>query len=83
VHKVKIQPTKPSGELMPEFVRSVLFEGEEDRGIDIIIDTIFKLDQTGIYWLHLYLNDNKFTQIPLRVIYIPQVMQPLVRGGNP
>ena len=83
VHQVKIQLAKPSGEFMPESVKSVLFEGEEDRGIDIILDMILKLDQTGIYWIYIYLNDIRITQIPLRVIYIPQIMQATVRGDNP
>ena len=83
VHNVKIQPAKPSGELIPELVKSVLFEGEEDRGVDIILDTIFKLDQTGIYWIYIYLNDVLVTQIPLRVIYIPQVRQITAQGDNP
>jgi hypothetical protein len=82
VHKVKIQPAKPSGELMPELVRSVLFEGEEDRGVDMIIDTRLKLDQTGIYWIYIYLNDELVTQIPLRVVYIPQVRQIPAQGDN-
>src|SRR4030042_2509 len=38
VHTVKIQTAKPSGELMPEIINSVLFEGEEDRGVDVIGD---------------------------------------------
>jgi len=83
VHNVKFQLAKPSGELMPELVRSVLFEGEEDRGIDIIINLVFKLDQTGIYWIHVYLNEIKITQIPLRVIYMPQVTQVPFRPDNP
>jgi len=83
VHKVKIQTAKPSGELMPELVNSVLFEGEEDRGIDIILDTVFKLDQTGIYWIYIYVNDLRITQIPLRVIYMPQIRQARTQGDNP
>jgi hypothetical protein len=81
VYPVKIQIAKPSGELVPEITNSVLFEGEEDRGIDIVGNIVIKLDQTGIYWIHVYLNDLKITQIPLRVTYMPQVRQ--VRGGNP
>lgn len=80
VHAIKIQPVKPSGELMPEIVNSALFEGEEDRGVDIVGNVVFMLDQTGIYWIHIYVNDVKVTQIPLRVIYIPQVRQ--VRVGQ-
>ena len=81
VHTVKVQIAKPSGELTPEITNSVLFEGEEDRGIDIVGNMMIKLDQTGIYWIHVYLNDVKMTQIPLRVTYMPQVRQ--LRGGNP
>jgi len=75
VHAVKIQPAKPSGELMQEVINNVLFEGEEDRGVDIVAHMVFKFDQTGIYWIHIYLNDVHITQIPLRITYIPQVMQ--------
>jgi hypothetical protein len=81
VHTVKIQTAKPSGELAPEIINSVLFEGEEDRGIDIVGNLIIRLDQTGIYWIYVYLNDIRITQIPLRVTYMPQVRQ--LRGGSP
>ena len=81
VHTVKIQTAKPSGELTPEIINSVLFEGEEDRGIDIIGNMRIRLDQTGIYWIYVYLNDIRITQIPLRVTYIPQIRQ--VKGGSP
>lgn len=83
VHTVKIQTAKPSGELTPEIINSVLFEGEEDRGVDIIGNISIKLDQTGIYWMYIYLNDTRITQIPLRVTYIPQVRQTKGRGDNP
>jgi len=80
VHIVKVQAAKPSGELMPEVINSVLFEGEEDRGVDIVGHMKLKLEQTGIYWIHIYLNDIRVTQIPFRVTYIPQVRQ--VRGSD-
>ena len=83
VHGIKIQPAKPSGELMRETTNNVLFEGEEDRGVDITGNMVLELDQTGIYWIHIYLNDTKITQIPLRVIYIPQVRQIGIQGDNP
>ena len=81
VHTVKIQTAKPSGELAPPIINSVLFEGEEDRGVDIVGNMVIRLDQTGIYWIYIYLNDIRITQIPLRVTYIPQVRQ--ARGDIP
>ena len=73
MHTVKVQPAKPSGELMPEIINNILFEGEEDRGVDVVGHMRFKFDQTGIYWIYVYLNDIKLTQIPLRVTYLPQI----------
>ncbi len=83
VHTVKIQCAKPSGELLPEVFNSVVFEGEEDRGVDVIGMMQFRFDQTGIYWIHIYLNDVQITQIPLRVTYIPQIRQVRQAGDNP
>ena len=83
VHNIKIQPVKPSGELMPAITNNVLFEGEEDRGVDIIGQIHFTFEQTGIYWIHIYLNDVQMTQIPLRITYIPQVRQLGTAGSNP
>jgi len=83
VHTVKVQTAKPSGELMPEVVNSVLFEGEEDRGVDIVGHMKLKLEQTGIYWIYIYLNDIRVTQIPFRVTYMSQVIQVRGSGSNP
>jgi len=83
VYTVKIQIAKPSGELTPEILHSALFEGEEDRGVDIIANMRIKFDQTGIHWIYIYLDDIKITQIPLRVTYIPQVIRVKGLGGNP
>jgi hypothetical protein len=75
VYPFTIEIHKPSGERMPPITRSVNFEGEEDRGVDIVANMRFKFDQTGIYWLYFYLDQRKITQIPFRVIYMPQIMQ--------
>ena len=83
MHTVKVQPAKPSGELMHPMIQSVLFEGEEDRGVDVVGLMKFKFDQTGIYWLYIYLNDIKLTQIPLRVTYMPQITQIPHSENNP
>lgn len=83
VYAVKIQPAKPSGELMQPVIHNVLFEGEEDRGVDIVAHMVFKFDKTGIYWVHVYLNDVHITQIPLRLAYIPQFTPPKHSENNP
>lgn len=75
VYPLEVRLVKPSGESPTPFTRNVLFEGEEDRGVDIVGRMMVKFDQTGIYWFQIYLGDVRLTQIPLRVSYVPQVRQ--------
>jgi len=72
---VKFELIKPSGEALPPGMQNVLFEGEDDGGVEIAINMKLRLDQTGIWWFYIYLNDVRVTQIPFKVIYMPQVRQ--------
>ncbi len=79
---LKIEFIKPSGEKLPPIIHTILFEGEEDRGIDIAGTMTIKFDQTGIYWIYIYLNDVRLTQIPFRVIYMPQILPSQPSSGR-
>lgn len=80
---LEVRLIKPSGEGAPSLRHTVFFEGEEDRGVDVVVGMRIKFDQTGIYWFKLQLGGTLLTQIPLRVIYMPQVMQVATSGGPP
>lgn len=83
-YPVRVDLVKPSGERPVPIQHTVYFEGEEDRGVDIVANMRIRFDQTGIYWFRIYLTDRLLTQIPLRVIYMPQVRQiPSPPGGPP
>ena len=82
IHTLQVRLVKPSGESPTPLRQSVFFEGEEDRGIDVIGQMTIRFDQVGIHWFHIYLNDIRLTQIPLRIIYVPQVMQIRGAGGD-
>jgi len=83
-YPLRVSLIKPSGESPMPIQSSVYFEGEEDRGVDIVANMTIKFDQTGIYWFKIYLADKLLTQIPLRVIYMPQIRQiPGPSGGPP
>lgn len=79
-YTLEIRLVKPSGESPGPMTQVVHFEGEEDRGIDIVGHMMIKFDMTGIYWFHVFLDDVRLTQIPLRVIYLPQIRQ--IRGPS-
>lgn len=83
-YSVQVSFVKPSGESPTPMQRTVNFEGEEDRGIDVMVNMSVRFDQTGIYWFKIYLADMLLTQIPLRVVYLPQVRQiPGSAGSSP
>ena len=83
-YPVRVNLVKPSGESPIPMQHTVYFEGEEDRGVDIVGKLLITFDQAGIYWFKIYLGESLLTQIPLRVIYMPQVRQiPSPPGGPP
>ena len=72
VYDVVIRLVQPSGE-SSEFVRqAVHFEGEEDRGVDIVGNLDLKIEMQGLHWFEILLGDELLTRCPLRVIYLPQ-----------
>lgn len=83
-YHLSVRLSKPSGESPSPLRQTVYFEGEEDRGADIVANMKINFDMAGIYWFHIYLGDKLMTQIPLRVIYLPQIRQvPGGPAGNP
>ena len=67
-HTVKWTTETPSGLTLPEQLFTVLFEGE-DRGVNLILNLNMMLDQEGIYWFSVLLEDELLTRIPLRILY--------------
>ena len=82
-YPLEIRLVKPSGESPPPLLQNVYFEGEEDRGLDIVANMRVKFDLTGVYWFHVYLDGVRLTQVPLRIIYMPQVRQIHGPSGGP
>ena len=82
-YPLEIQLVKPSGESPTPVRQTILFEGEDDRGIDIVTNMRIRFDQTGIYWFNIILNSVRLTRIPFRVIYLPQVREMSAPSGGP
>ena len=82
-YPLEIRLVKPSGESPAPLTQTVHFEGEEDRGIDIVVRMKIKFDMTGIYWFQIKLGDVRLTQIPIRIVYLPQVRTIPGPGGHP
>ena len=73
--RLQIRLERPSGESPPPSIQTVYFEGEDDRGVDIVGNMNFRFEVPGLYWLNVELGGIQITKMPLRVIYLPQVTQ--------
>lgn len=67
--EVVLQLEAPSGlKLGDRMVLPVFFEGEE-RGVQLIAGLELDLNQEGLYWIDVLLDDSLVTRVPFRVIY--------------
>jgi hypothetical protein len=70
-HTVRLDVEKPSGEQAPLASFPVHFEGEE-RGVNLVLNTMFAPDQEGLYWFDVWLGqEERLTRMPLSVRYQP------------
>lgn len=64
-----IRPKSPDGQDMPQMTFPILFEGDDDRGNALVAQTGFAVNQEGLYWFDVHLNEELVTRMPLRVAY--------------
>ncbi len=76
--KLHIRPISPQKAELPAMEIPTLFEGDEDRGSGTIAQMDFVVNEEGLYWFDVHLNDELVTRMPLRVIY-QQIATPM--GG--
>lgn len=67
---VGLRPQKPSGIYLDTVSSAVLFEGE-DRGANIITDLKLEVEEEGLYWFDVLVDDRVITRMPLRIVYAP------------
>jgi hypothetical protein len=77
---LEIKIINPLGESPAPMKQTILFEGEEDRGVDLCIDLKMKLQKSGLYWFVISLDGKEVTRIPFKVVYMPMIMQQVASG---
>jgi hypothetical protein len=65
---LNVRVETPSGFRWPEFNLSLLFEGDDDRGINVILPMQFPTQEEGIHWFAVSLGGELITRIPIRVV---------------
>jgi hypothetical protein len=81
---VKVRPISPSKQELPSIEIPILFEGEE-RGVNIILPVVMQIQEAGLYWFDVLVDDQLFTRVPLRVVYqrAPGMPSPPVGPAEP
>ena len=76
LYSVVVHLVAPSGESKEVVRQSVNFEGEDDRGADLVAKMKMRIEMAGVYWFEILLDDRGkpelLTRLPLRVVYLPQ-----------
>ena len=65
---VKLRVETPSDLKLPDQLLPVLFEGD-DRGVNLIVAFNMVIDQEGVYWFDVLLDERLLTRVPLRILY--------------
>src|SRR5262249_1116536 len=69
--QVRVKIRKPSNETAGELSHPIHLTAPEDGGVDIASNFPLLIDEAGTWWFDVYVNDEKWTRVPLRVVYLP------------
>jgi hypothetical protein len=67
--RLSLQPRSPSGFKMQGPSVPILFEGDDDGGVNVRLVLQFQAQEEGLYWFDVLLNDVLVSRMPLRVLY--------------
>lgn len=81
-HKIGITPYTPNQQALPPMEFPVLFEGQE-RGVNLILPIGFPVSEDGLYWFDVAVNGQRYTRIPLRIIYQQMALPGQMSMGMP
>lgn len=78
---LRIRPQAPTKKVeLPSIDIPILFEGDE-RGVNVILPVVMMIQEQGLYWFDVLIDDQLFTRIPLRVVYQRGGIQ--IQPGSP
>jgi hypothetical protein len=67
--RLTVTPISPRDARLLAMEIPVHFEGDEDRGVNVVIPMAFPVQEPGVYWFEVALDGQIVSHIPLRVIY--------------
>jgi hypothetical protein len=80
--EVMIRPELPNGSSLDPQIYTVHFDGEE-KGVNMILSLMFKFTMEGLHLFWVYLDEKRFTAIPLKIMYDRRIIRPPTQPGLP
>jgi hypothetical protein len=65
---VKIRPQGPDGRRLPDVTVQIHLEGD-DRGTNVVLQIGMLVEEEGLYWFDVFLQDKLMTRMPFRLVY--------------
>lgn len=72
-YMVKFRPEPPSKKEYPALEVPAYFEGD-DRGVNLVINFSYIVQEEGVHWFDVMIQDEVLTRIPLRILYQKMAM---------
>lgn len=72
---LEVRLQKPSGGSPNPYAQELNFEGDDERGINVNGNLNIQFETPGLYWFDVYLDAQRVTRIPPRVIYSRGIRQ--------
>jgi len=67
-YRIRLRGHTPTQKEIPTMESSAYFEGE-DRGVNLVLVVNMLLQEEGIFWFDVMLEDAVVTRMPLRILY--------------
>jgi hypothetical protein len=74
-HTVSVVPVRPSGAKLEPVTQTVQFKGVDHRAT-VISSVSMDIEEEGVYWFNVALDNQVLTRIPLRIRYERQYVEP-------
>ncbi len=72
---IKIILKKPDNSELPPLNETMHLDTPDNKGGNLVITTTLNIDQKGVWWFEVFINDVPRTKIPLEVIFLPRATQ--------
>ena len=69
-HRLALEIINPAGEKKEALSQDIYMEGEEDRGVNVVLKMRILFAYSGLHWFNVVFDDTLLTKMPLRIVYL-------------